>query len=127
MEPCAKAAQTQDVSQCELAFFGGSFTAIDRDYFCSLLTVARRAREEFGFSGVRCSTRPDAIDEERLELLKQHGFTTIELGTQCMNDAVLLRNGRGHTVQDVETACQTRKGVWLYTWIANDDWFTRRK
>lgn len=104
-----KAAQTQDVSQCELAFFGGSFTAIDRNYFCSLLTVARRAREELGFSGIRCSTRPDAIDEERLELLKQHGFTTIELGAQCMNDAVLLRNGRGHTVRDVETASRLVK------------------
>lgn len=99
-----KAAQTQEVSQCELAFFGGSFTAIDRDYFCSLLIVAKRAREELGFAGVRCSTRPDAIDEERLVLLKEHGFTTIELGAQCMDDAVLRRNGRGHTVQDVQRA-----------------------
>lgn len=103
-ELAKKAAKIQDVSQCELAFFGGSFTAIDREYFCSLLAVAKRAREELGFSGVRCSTRPDAIDEERLELLKEHGFTTIELGAQCMDDGVLLQNGRGHTVQDVENA-----------------------
>ena len=103
-ELAQKAESQQDVSRCELAFFGGSFTAIDREYFGSLLQVAKRAREELGFAGVRCSTRPDAIDRERLMLLKEHGFTTIELGAQCMNDAVLLQNGRGHTVQDVENS-----------------------
>lgn len=103
-EIAQKAASQQDVSRCELAFFGGSFTAIDREYFVSLLKVAKRAREELGFAGVRCSTRPDAIDRERLTLLKEHGFTTIELGAQCMNDAVLQKNGRGHTVQDMENS-----------------------
>lgn len=108
-ELAQKAASQQDVSCCELAFFGGSFTAIDREYFLSLLQVAKRAREELGFAGVRCSTRPDAIDRERLTLLKEHGFTTIELGAQCMNDTVLLQNGRGHTVKDVEDSSKLVK------------------
>ena len=71
--------------------------------------IAYRPGKCGGFAGVRCSTRPDAIDEERLELLKQHGFTAIELGAQCMDDGVLLQNGRGHTVQDVENASRLVK------------------
>lgn len=109
-EIAQKAASQQDVSRCELAFFGGSFTAIDSGYFLSLLKVAKRAREELGFAGVRCSTRPDAIDNERLTLLKEHGFTTIELGAQCMNDMVLQKNGRGHTAKDVENSSMLIKG-----------------
>ena len=104
-----EAAEKQDVSQCELAFFGGSFTAVERGYFCSLLEVAGKIRQELGFSGIRCSTRPDAIDRERLDLMKRHGFTTIELGAQCMENRVLALNGRGHTVEEVERASRLIK------------------
>ena len=92
------------VRNAEIAFFGGSFTAIDRHYMTDLLRTAHDACERYGFAGIRCSTRPDAIDGERLTLLKRYGVTAIELGAQSMDDAVLLLNRRGHTAADVRRA-----------------------
>ena len=86
----------------EIAFFGGSFTAIDREYMISLLEKADRYITcENGFCGIRISTRPDCIDEEILMLLKKYHVTAIELGAQSMNDRVLEMNMRGHTSEDV--------------------------
>lgn len=86
----------------EIAFFGGSFTAIDREYMISLLERADRYITcENGFCGIRISTRPDCIDEEILMLLKKYHVTAIELGAQSMNDRVLEMNMRGHTSEDV--------------------------
>lgn len=86
----------------EIAFFGGSFTAIDREYMISLLEMADRYITcENGFCGIRISTRPDCIDEEILMLLKKYHVTAIELGAQSMNDRVLEMNMRGHTSEDV--------------------------
>lgn len=92
------------VKNAEIAFFGGSFTAIDPDYRLALLKTAHEACEKYGFMGIRCSTRPDAIDNERLIALKQYGVTAIELGAQSMDDEVLKFNRRGHTAKDVENA-----------------------
>lgn len=94
------------VQKAEIAFFGGSFTAIDRAYMLELLTAAQDAVTMYGFSGIRCSTRPDAIDAERLDLLKSYGVTSIELGAQSMEDGVLHLNRRGHTAADVEHAAR---------------------
>ncbi|MBQ6020910.1 MAG: radical SAM protein [Clostridia bacterium] len=88
----------------EIAFFGGSFTAIDRDYMLSLLEAAEPFVKDGSFSGIRCSTRPDAIDRERLSILKAYGVTAIELGAQSADDGILEKNGRGHTFADTETA-----------------------
>lgn len=86
----------------EIAFFGGSFTAIDRSYMLELLRMADRYITcENGFCGIRISTRPDCIDEEILMLLKKYHVTAIELGAQSMNDRVLEMNMRGHTSEDV--------------------------
>ena len=59
-----------------------------------------------GFSGVRISTRPDAVPEEILRILKEYGVTAVELGAQSMSDTVLTRNQRGHTAQDVQEAAK---------------------
>ncbi|MDD6187347.1 MAG: radical SAM protein [Oscillospiraceae bacterium] len=100
---------TADGAKYEIAFFGGSFTAIDRGYMLSLLQAAypfvRRGRA----FGIRCSTRPDAIDREILSLLKEYGVTAIELGAQAMQDGVLRRNLRGHTAKDVYDASRLIK------------------
>lgn len=101
---------TEDAQRCsgnfrgrELAFFGGSFTAIDRDYMISLLEAARPFIGK-SIEGIRCSTRPDCIDGEVLALLKEYGVTAIELGAQTMDDRVLALNERGHTAAHVEEA-----------------------
>ena len=93
----------------EIAFFGGSFTAIDRDYMISLLEAAKPYVESGAVTGIRCSTRPDCVDEETLEILKKHGVTAIELGAQSMDDSVLIKNLRGHTAEDVRTASRLIK------------------
>lgn len=93
----------------EIAFFGGSFTAIDRQYMISLLEAAGEYVKNSSVKGIRISTRPDAIDEEVLEILKGYGVTSIELGAQSMDDEVLKANLRGHTSADVENASRLIK------------------
>ncbi len=88
----------------EIAFFGGSFTAIEREYMISLLAAAQKHIKNGSVYGIRVSTRPDAIDDEVLTILKSYGVTTIELGAQSMDDAVLQKNMRGHTANQVKTA-----------------------
>lgn len=88
----------------EIAFFGGSFTAIDRELMISLLKAAYVYVENGSVSGIRISTRPDAISEEILNILKSYGVTAIELGAQSMCEDVLKANLRGHTVGDIENA-----------------------
>lgn len=88
----------------EIAFFGGSFTAIDRNYMISLLEAAYSYVNEAAIIGIRVSTRPDCIDEDILSVLKSYGVTSIELGAQSMNNDVLLKNMRGHTAEDVKKA-----------------------
>ena len=94
------ARRTTDTQNSEIAFFGGSFTAIDRAYMLELLGAAAPYVKSGEFHGIRLSTRPDAIDEEVLDILREHGVTAIELGTQSMCDEVLAANRRGHTAQD---------------------------
>ncbi len=93
----------------EIAFFGGSFTAIDKDYMISLLERAYGYVKNGFFKGIRISTRPDRIDEEVLDILKCYGVTAIELGCQSMDDEVLLLNRRGHTEKDVVNAAKLIK------------------
>lgn len=100
----AASAGIADKQDTEIAFFGGSFTAIPQSAMCAYLEAAQPFLGEGGFGGIRISTRPDAISGEILSLLKQYGVTTIELGAQSMKDEVLLKNGRGHTAADVERA-----------------------
>ena len=79
----------------EIAFFGGSFTAIPHDYMLELLKAAKSAVERHScYTGIRCSTRPDCIDEQTLALLKEYGMTAIELGAQSMSDEVLAAHER---------------------------------
>ena len=96
---------TERGMSAEIAFFGGSFTAIPRGYMTELLSAAKRAAERFPcYSGIRCSTRPDCIDCEILGVLREYGVTAVELGAQSMCDEVLEANERGHSAEDVRIA-----------------------
>lgn len=96
--------EVKDRKNCEIAFFGGSFTAIEKSYMLSLLEAAKCYLGENGFKGIRISTRPDFIDGEILDVLREYGVTAIELGAQSMKNKVLLANERGHTAEDVYKA-----------------------
>ncbi len=93
----------------QLAFYGGSFTAIPVAQQEELLQAAYPYAESGFLQSLRLSTRPDAIDEETLRRLCRYGVETIELGAQSLVDEVLLRSGRGHTVADVEEASRMIK------------------
>jgi len=88
----------------ELAFYGGSFTAIEVPRQLALLEAVQPARSDGRIASIRVSTRPDAIDLPTLERLRFYGVETIELGAQSLCDEVLRRSGRGHTEADVINA-----------------------
>ena len=90
----------------ELAFYGGSFTAIPVSEQIHYLEEAKRAVDRGVVRSIRLSTRPDAVDPKTLERLMRYGVTTVELGAQSMRDAVLKASGRGHTADDVRRAAQ---------------------
>ncbi|PBI45017.1 elongator complex protein 3 [Clostridioides difficile] len=80
----------------EIAFFGGSFTAIDIDIQKSLLSVAKEYVEKGLVKDIRMSTRPDCIDEDILSMLKEYKTSIIELVVQSLDEKVLLDSIRGH-------------------------------
>lgn len=102
---CEKAlTEVKSPENTEIAFFGGSFTAIPKAYMTEFLESAFPFVGGGKFSGIRISTRPDCIDRDILSLLKKYGVTAIELGAQSMSDKVLEANERGHSSADVENA-----------------------
>ena len=127
----------EKLESCEIAFFGGSFTAIPRRQMTGLLEAVQPFRTHPKVKGLRCSTRPDAISREILELLKRYGMTAVELGAQSMDDDVLRRNGRGHTAaQTAEAAALIREaglelGLQMMTGLPGSsyekDWETARR
>ena len=92
--------------EAEIAFFGGSFTGIDRGLMCRLLDLAQTYVKEGRVASIRLSTRPDYINAEILSILSRYSVKTIELGLQSMDDAVLLDCRRGHTAREAEVACR---------------------
>ena len=118
---------TVDPENTQIAFFGGSFTAIDRDTMVSLLEAAYPYVKSKKVSGIRVSTRPDAIDAEILDILKKYGVDSIELGIQSMRDEVLLKNRRGHSSEDVRKSAAMIKsygfefGAQMMTGLYGDD------
>ena len=92
--------------QVEIAFFGGSFTGIDRDLMINLLEIGKEYIDKGLVTSMRCSTRPDYIDDEILSILKKYGVRTIELGLQSSSDNVLEMSKRGHCFDDEVSACK---------------------
>lgn len=89
----------------EIAFFGGSFTGIDRSEMKELLKTAYDYVKSGRVNSIRLSTRPDYISREILDILKEYGVTDIELGIQSMSDKVLAASKRGHTSEQTRKAC----------------------
>ena len=92
--------------RAEIAFFGGSFTGIERSLMIELLNIAQEYVERGVVQGIRMSTRPDYIDEEILSILSRYTVSAVELGVQSMSDDVLRITRRGHTVEDTCRACR---------------------
>ena len=97
--------------EAEIAFFGGSFTGIDRELMISLLEIGQKYIDSGKVSGLRLSTRPDYISPEIIEILSRYGVKTVELGIQSMDDKVLKASKRGHTKEQTEAACKMIKNA----------------
>lgn len=94
----------RDRTDTQIAFFGGSFTAIPYDYMISLLEAVQPFICKNGFDGIRISTRPDCISDDILQILEKYNVKAIELGCQSLDDDVLKINNRGHNSEDVLNA-----------------------
>ena len=90
-----------DPGEIEIAFYGGSFTAIPIEMQTAYLKVANEYIEQGQVSSLHISTRPDCIDDEILSNLRHYNVSTIELGVQSFSDEVLTLSKRGH---DSDTA-----------------------
>ena len=105
------AALTPSGTKRQLAFYGGSFTAIPEARQVELFEAAQPYIEDGTISSIRLSTRPDAIDASVLKRLKKYGVAVVELGAQSMCDRVLELSGRGHDSADVENASKLIKAA----------------
>ena len=92
--------------EAEIAFFGGSFTGIDRELMISLLEIAEGYVRDGRVKSIRCSTRPDYIDEEIIAILKRYSVKTVELGLQSSCDRVLELSKRGHNFEAENKGCR---------------------
>lgn len=93
----------------EVAFYGGSFTAIDLDIQKKLLAIPYAYKKAGKINAIRLSTRPDCIDDIVLDNLKKYSVDTIELGIQSLDNDVLIDSGRGHTSTDMYIAADLIK------------------
>ncbi|MBQ7337711.1 MAG: radical SAM protein [Clostridia bacterium] len=98
--------QKEQRDRVEIAFFGGSFTAIDPALMHTLLDLAQRYVDAGEVDGIRFSTRPDAVSEDVLDAIKPYRINAIELGLQSLDDRVLLAAKRGHTAHQAKDACR---------------------
>ncbi|NVN89540.1 MAG: radical SAM protein [Desulfuromonadales bacterium] len=80
----------------EVAFFGGTFTALSRPLQQQLLSSVHPFLASGEVSAIRISTRPDSLDADTVQWLAGQGVKTIEIGVQSMDDGVLAASGRGH-------------------------------
>lgn len=115
-------------TQVEIAFFGGSFTGIEWPQQKAYLDLATTYVHRNGFEGIRMSTRPDLITPEILDRLTPYPITTIELGVQSMDSAVLAASHRGHSAKDVYTAAKLIRhygfglGLQMMLGLPGDTW-----
>jgi len=111
----------------ELAFFGGNFLGLPKADIQMLLASVTPFLDEKVIDGIRCSTRPDTVTKEMLELVKPYGMSCIELGVQSMDDHVLEKSRRGHNKEDTIRAVGLLKefgfktGVQMMVGLPGDD------
>lgn len=97
----------------ELAFYGGTFTALPSPWPEMFLGLAMRFRERGLVTHVRCSTRPDCVDDFGLSMLRAQGLDMVELGIQSFDDEALRRSGRGYDGDTARRACELVKDAGL--------------
>ncbi|WP_289021790.1 radical SAM protein [Desulfobacter postgatei] len=114
-------------SRVELAFFGGNFLGLEKSRILTLLKAVQPWIRQGQIHGIRCSTRPDTITRQVIDLARPLGLKTVELGVQSMDDQVLALAERGHTSEDTRKALALLKenglktGVQVMVGLPGDD------
>ncbi|MGL4721798.1 MAG: radical SAM protein [Desulfovibrionaceae bacterium] len=90
---------------CEIAFFGGTFTALNRKIQERFLSLANTYKDKGIVKRIRCSTRPDCINDEILSFVKQRGMDCIELGIQSFKEEALWRTNRNYSQAKAIESC----------------------
>ncbi|WP_421903874.1 elongator complex protein 3 [Maridesulfovibrio sp.] len=89
----------------ELAFFGGTFTALPFEWQQRFISLAAEFKKQGYMTKVRCSTRPDCIDADQIVKLHEAGLDMVELGIQSFSAEVLRRSARNYSPQTAVNAC----------------------
>lgn len=100
LPPCA------EETPRELAFYGGTFTALPAEERRACLSMLDRLREAGRITHARCSTRPDALSPAIFGELNAHGIDLIELGIQSFDTAALSASRRGYDEATALRACR---------------------
>ncbi|MBW2603219.1 MAG: radical SAM protein [Deltaproteobacteria bacterium] len=93
-----------DRQPVQVAFYGGNFLGLEKEYIKRLLDVSTKFVKNKDIDAIRFSTRPDTIDRDRIEMIKNYPVTTVEIGAQSMDDRVLATATRGHSASDTQRA-----------------------
>ncbi len=104
-----------DRESVQIAFYGGTFTALPEAEQARLLALAAPFLASGAVAGVRLSTRPDALDADRIAWLKAQGVRAVEVGAQSLDDRVLQAAGRGHDAAEVGRAVAALRAAGLET------------
>jgi radical SAM protein (TIGR01212 family) len=79
----------------------------------TLRDLYRRALDHPDVLGISVGTRPDALSDEAIELLAELAcdrYVCVELGLQSMDDVILSRINRGHTLDEYLTSVKKVAG-----------------
>jgi histone acetyltransferase (RNA polymerase elongator complex component) len=113
--------------QTQIAFYGGNFLGLEKNDLLRLLGNAQSFISEGKVDSIRFSTRPDTIQDEKIDMLKGFTVSTVELGVQSMDEEVLKIAKRGHTAADtVKAAALLKKqnyeiGMQMMVGLPGDD------
>jgi histone acetyltransferase (RNA polymerase elongator complex component) len=104
-------------TETEISFFGGNFLGQDHETIVTLLDAAAAFVRSGEAQGIRFSTRPDTIDNDRLALISGYPVKTVEIGAQSMDDKVLTLSRRGHSSLETVRAVHLLKQNGYKTWL----------
>lgn len=84
--------------------FSNTYSSLER-----LKAIYEEALSVDGVVGIIIGTRPDCIDDEKIEYLKklsERTFVMLEYGIESVNDSVLKAVNRGHTFEQSRSAVE---------------------
>ncbi|MDX1642793.1 MAG: coproporphyrinogen-III oxidase family protein [Thermoanaerobaculia bacterium] len=87
-------------------FGGGTPSLISESVLARLFGGLQEALPWHATREVTFECAPRSVTRSKLERLREAGVTRLSLGVQQLDDAVLARSGRVHSVRDVLTACE---------------------